>query len=245
MLGLLHTAESHRARFDRVLAEFAPPNVGWVHSVKEVLLRQALDTFPVHSIAAGIEAALVKLQSQGARQVLCTCSSVGGMAEQVGRQMGLPTLRVDRPMADAAIAQGRHILVAACLPSTLGPTTQLLNEVAYAQDRRIEIETLLMENAWPLFQAGDESGFVRHIAGIIPGIVLGTRPRPDAIVLAQASMAPAAELLRQLPVPVFASPRLGVAAALRRLTEAAAKIEGGKTDMAPSAAERIDRGRTA
>ncbi len=237
MLGLLHTAEAHRPRFDRLLAELAPQNVGWVHSVKEVLLRQALDTFPVHKIAAGIESALAKLQSQGARQVLCTCSSVGGMAEQVGRQMGLPTLRVDRPMADAAIAQGRHILVAACLPSTLGPTTQLLNEVAHAQNRRIEIETLLMENAWPLFQAGDEAGFTRHIAGIIPSIVLGSRPRPDAIVLAQASMASAADLLRQSPVPVFGSPRLGVAAALRRLTDGA-----GKAGTAP---ERIERGRMA
>ena len=231
VLGLLHTAESHRARFDRLLAELAPQNIGWVHCVREILLRQALDTFPVNTIAAGIETAMATLQSQGARQVLCTCSSVGGMAEHVGRQMGLPTLRVDRPMAEAAVAAGRHILVAACLPSTLGPTTQLLNEVAHAQDRRIEIETLLMENAWPLFQAGDEAGFSRHIAGII----LNTRPRPDAIVLAQASMAAAAEPLRQSPVPVFSSPRLGVAAALRRLT-----VPAATADM--SAAERTERG---
>jgi hypothetical protein len=213
MLGLLHTAEGHRARFDRLLSELAPRNVGWVHCVREALLRQALDTFPVNTIAAGIESALAKLHGQGAQQVLCTCSSVGGMAEQVGRQIGLPTLRVDRPMAEAAVAKGRRILVAACLPSTLGPTTQLLNEVAHAHDRRVEIETLLMENAWPLFQAGDEAAFSRQIAAII----LATRPRPDAIVLAQASMAPAAQLLKQSPVPIFSSPRLGVAAALRRL----------------------------
>jgi hypothetical protein len=234
VLGLLHTAESHRARFDRLLAELAPETVGWVHCMREILLRQALDTFPVNTIAAGIEAALIKLQGRGAQQVLCTCSSVGGMAEQVGRQIGLPTLRVDRPMADAAVAAGRHILVAACLPSTLGPTTQLLNEVAHAQNRRIEIETLLMENAWPLFQAGDEAAFSHHIAGII----LNTRPRPDAIVLAQASMASAAEQLKQSPVPVFSSPRLGVAESLRRLTTPA-----GNADMPPP--ERLDRGRMA
>jgi hypothetical protein len=234
VLGLLHTAESHRARFDRLLAELAPQNVGWVHCVREILLRQALDTFPVNTIAAGIESALATLQSQGATQVLCTCSSVGGMAEQVGRQIGLPTLRLDRPMADAAVLAGRHILVAACLSSTLGPTTQLLNEVAHVQNRRIEIETLLMENAWPLFQAGDEAGFSRRIASII----LATRPRPDAIVLAQASMAAAADLLRQSPVPVFSSPRLGVAASLRRLTDVASKADMARAD-------RMEQGRTA
>jgi hypothetical protein len=236
VLGLLHTAEVHRARFDRLLAELAPDNVGWIHSVKEPLLQQALDTFPVQRIAMGIEAALAALLSQGASQVLCTCSSVGGMAEQVGRQMGLPTLRLDRPMAEAAVGAGRSILVAACLPSTLGPTTQLLNEVAYAQNRRIEIETLLMENAWPLFQAGDEGGFSRQIAGIIRE----ARPYPDAIVLAQASMAPSAELLRQWPVPVFSSPRLGVAAALRRLTS-----PEGNADMQSRASEPKQKGRMA
>jgi len=56
-LGLLHTAESHRARFDRLLTELAPDNVGWVHCVRDILLRQALDTFPVNTIAAGIETA--------------------------------------------------------------------------------------------------------------------------------------------------------------------------------------------
>jgi hypothetical protein len=233
VLGLLHTAEAHRARFDRLLAELAPRNVGWVHGVREVLLRQALDTFPVNTIAAGIEAALATLRSQGAVQVLCTCSSVGGMAEQVGRQMGLPTLRIDRAMAEAAVGAGRRLLVAACLPSTLGPTTQLLNEVAHAQNRWVEIETLLMENAWPLFQAGDEGGFARHIAGIIQH----TQPSPDAIVLAQASMAGAADLLTRSPVPVFASPRLGVAAALARLTAPA-----GRADMASA---RMEQGRMA
>ena len=234
VLGLLHTAEAHRARFDRLLAELAPPEIGWVHCVREALLRQALETFPVNTIAAGIESAMAALRSQGAQQVLCTCSSIGGMAEHVGRQMGLPTLRLDRPMAEAAIAAGRRILVAACLPSTLGPTTQLLNEVAHAQNRRVAIETLLMENAWPLFQAGDEAAFTRHIAGIM----LSIRPRPDAIVLAQASMAAAADLLKQSPVPVFASPRLGVAAAIGRLTGTA-----GSADMARH--QRTAQGRTA
>ncbi len=229
VLGLLHTAEAHRARFDRLLAEAAPPEVRWVHCVREGLLRQALDTFPVNTIAAGIVHAMATLRSLGARRVLCTCSSIGGMAEQVGRRMGLPTLRVDRPMAEAAVAAGHRILVAACLPSTLGPTTQLLKEVAHAQGRPVEIETLLMENAWPLFQAGDEDGFTRHIAGII----LNTHPQPDAIVLAQASMAAAADLLAQAPVPVFASPRLGVAAALSQLTRPA---DGA--DIPPDEAQR-------
>ena len=213
VLGLLHTAEVHSARFDAILGELAPADIGWVHSVREPLLRQALSRAGTDQIAAGIVAALTELRAQGAGQILCTCSSIGGLAEQVGRQMGLPTLRVDRPMAEAAVRAGRRILIAACLPSTLEPTTGLLNEVAHALQQRIDVESLLMESAWPLFQAGDEAGFSRQIAAIIRE----ARPYPDAILLAQASLAPVAELLKSLPVPVFSSPRLGAVEALRRL----------------------------
>jgi hypothetical protein len=213
VLGLLHTAESHSARFDAILNEIAPKDIGWVHSVREGLLRQSLSKAGTDRIAAGIATVLNELRTQGAGQVLCTCSSIGGLAEQVGRQIGLPTLRVDRPMAEAAVRAGRRILVAACLPSTLEPTSGLLNEAAHAQQRRIDIETLLMESAWPLFQAGDEAGFSRQIAAIIRE----ARPYPDTIVLAQASMAAVADLLKSLPVPVFSSPRLGAVEALRRL----------------------------
>ncbi len=146
--------------------------------------------------------------------MLCTCSSIGRLAEIVGADLGMPTLRVDRPMAERAVAAGRRVLAVACLTSTLMPTAALLRECADAADRQVEIETMLLPTAWRWFQEGNEPAFHRAIAEA----VLGSSPTADAIVLAQASMAPAAALLTQVPVPVLSSPRLGVDAALARLT---------------------------
>lgn len=216
VLGLLHTASNHRGRFDALLRELSPPGVTWVDKVREALLRDALDEMPEARQWAAITAALAELHADGSEQVLCTCSSIGRLAELAGARLGLPTLRVDRPMAERAVALGRHILVVACLSSTLRPTTALLREVAAAADRPIEIETLYLASAWQLHLQGDEPGFARAIADAI----LDSPLTVDALVLAQASMAPAVDLLSGLAVPVLTSPRLGVAAALSRLTGA-------------------------
>ena len=220
-LGLLHTASSNRDRFGALLREMAPEGITWIHNVREELLRDALDDVAEARQVAAISAALAELHANGATQVLCTCSSIGRLAELVGGRLGLPTLRVDRPMAERAVAQGRHILVAACLPSTLVPTSALIREVAAAGDRQVEIETMFLPSAWRLFQDGDEAGFARAIAEAI----LDSPLTVDAVVLAQASMAPAADLLARLPVPVLSSPRLGLATALSRLTGARMEAE--------------------
>ncbi len=214
VLGLLHTGRSHRDRFGALLRELAPPGVTWIQVVREELLRDAMAEAPAARQKAAIGAALVELREQGAAQVLCTCSSIGRLAEIVGAELVLPTLRADRPMAERAVAAGGRVLVVACLTSTLMPTAALLRECAAAADRRVEIETMLLPAAWHWFQAGDEPAFHRAIAEA----VLDSELSADVVVLAQASMAPAAALLAQVPVPVLSSPRLGVDAALARLT---------------------------
>jgi hypothetical protein len=113
-------------------------------------------------------------------------------------------------MAERAVALGRRVLIVACLPSTLAPTTALLRECAAVADRAIEIETMLLPSAWRLFEAGDEPTYHRAIAA---SVLDGPR-MVDAVVLAQATMAPAAALLTEFPVPVLSSPRLGLEAAL-------------------------------
>lgn len=214
VLGLLHTAAANRERFDALLRQLAP-HVAGIHGVHEDLLRAALDGVDETRQMAGISTALAELHARGASQVLCTCSSIGGLAERAGARLKLPTLRVDRPMAERAVALGHRILVVACLPSTLAPTTALLRECAAAADRRIEIETMLLASAWRLFQEGDEPAYHRAIAAAL----LDAPQTVDAIVLAQATMAPAAALAA-FPAPVLGSPRLGIEAALARMDTA-------------------------
>ena len=74
-----------------------------------------------------------------------------------------------------------------------------------------QIETLLMADLWPHFQAGDRTLYWQGIAERLRERAAGY----DCIVLAQASMAGAADLLNDLPVPVLSSPKIGLEAAIK------------------------------
>jgi hypothetical protein len=119
-------------------------------------------------------------------------------------------MRIDRPMAQQAVARGGRIAVYAALRSTFEPTVALLRQVASDANRSIAVTETLCERAWPLFESGDLVGYVREIAATVEATARPT----DVIVLAQASMAPAAESLRHLGVPVLSSPKLGLEAAM-------------------------------
>jgi hypothetical protein len=66
-----------------------------------------------------------------------------------------------------------------------------------------------VDGAWALFDSGDREGYLATIADVIAATT-----DADVIVLAQASMADAADLTT-VDVPVLSSPRLGFRAAVR------------------------------
>ncbi|WP_437636528.1 aspartate/glutamate racemase family protein [Sorangium sp. So ce854] len=209
-LTFLHTSPVHIATFDRLLAEVAP-TIPAKHVVDEVLLRDARASGLTLEVTRRIDQAILSAVAGGAAVVLCTCSTIGGCAERAGRAAGHPVLRVDRAMAERAAAAGGRILVAAALASTLGPTRELLLEAAERSGKALSITEALFEDAWPHFERGDHAAYLQAIAARLRDAA----PAADAIVLAQASMADAAALCSDLPVPVFSSPRLGLEAAIR------------------------------
>lgn len=207
-IAFLHTSPVHVATFEALVAELAP-GTRTVHIVDEALLAAARVQGITAEVAAQVAAALTK----GARQsavLLCTCSTIGACAESIGLPAGQPVLRVDRAMAERAVALGSRITLAAALESTLPPTRQLLEEVAEAAGNPVVIMDCFCAGAWEKFEAGDLPGYHRAIAKTLQAV---TDPG-DVIVLAQASMAPAALLCPAIDIPILSSPRLGVEKAL-------------------------------
>ena len=213
-LTLLHTAPANLATFDRLLAEIAPDV-----EAKHVLASHLLDDVRLHGITTDLRARIGETVSQavnnGATVVLCTCPTIGDCAEAARTPAGADVLRVDRAMAEAAVAIGGRIGVAAALESTLGPTEELLQHVAGDAGKSVVLHRILCTGAWPLFEAGDHDGFLAAVAGAVR---IGSADC-DAVVLAQASMAGAAALLGDLAIPVLSSPRLGLQAAIALLTK--------------------------
>ncbi|MEV6421173.1 aspartate/glutamate racemase family protein [Streptomyces sp. NPDC051662] len=202
MLALLHTSPVHIPVFD-ALRDADHPGLVLRHLVDESLLSRARAEGP-DAVAADVESALAVAVAEGATAALCTCSTIGEVAERAAPALGVPVLRVDRPMAVAAAAADRVVVVAA-LDSTLGATVALIRQEA--GERRIEVRTVLVEGAWERFEAGDRDGYLNAVAAAVDAVT-----EADVIVLAQASMADAAERATS-DIPVFSSPRPGLNAA--------------------------------
>lgn len=202
MLALLHTSPVHVPVFD-ALRDLDHPSLTLRHLVREDLLARAVREGP-KSVAPAVADALAGAVTDGADAVLCTCSTIGGVAEAHGPALGVPVLRVDRPMA-AAAARHRRIVVVAALHSTLEPTASLIREEAAGRD--VELTSRLVEGAWERFEAGDRDGYLDAVAAAVDEV-----SDADVIVLAQASMADAAGRAAGR-VPVLSSPRPGLRAA--------------------------------
>lgn len=205
MLVLLHTSPVHVPVFD-ALRDEGHPGLGLRHVVAEELLERARAAGPA-AVAGDVRARVREAADGGARAVLCTCSTIGEAAEAAASEAGVPVLRVDRPMAGAAVAAGPRVTVLAALESTLRPTVALIEEEADRAGRTVRVRTVLVDGAWARFDAGDDAGYVRRVADAADAVT-----GADVIVLAQASMAPA-ERLTTAAVPVLSSPRPGLDAA--------------------------------
>ncbi len=213
MISFLHTSPVHIATFDGLLDELSP-GMDRQHRVEEGWLTQARDDGMTADLSAAISDAMRELADGGVG--VCTCSTIGGVAEAAGNDKA-PTIRIDRALMQAALSHGTRPLVAMCLESTKAPTLDLLEDVAQSLRCNVSASVVMCPSAWRHFEADDMDAYARSIAGSILAEL--SNGRPDCIVLAQGSMAVAEPLLEDTGVPVLSSPRLGVLRALQLLNK--------------------------
>jgi len=142
----------------------------------------------------------------GADLILSQCSSVGEAVDVARELLRTPILKIDEPMAEEAATYGPRVVVAATLPTTLGPTCRLIESTAARLGAEVRITRVLAEGAFDLLQAGDTAGHNQMVLDAIAP----ERDKADVIVLAQGSMAVLAPTLADWGIPALTSPRLGM-----------------------------------
>ncbi|MDQ0692112.1 aspartate/glutamate racemase family protein [Arthrobacter sp. W4I7] len=215
-VGFLHTAQVHVATFEALSCEYLPSTFT-VHRVDPEALELARQDGTAESVRAVVAAHLAELRDAGCEVVLCTCSTLGEVAEDLSGD-GLEVIRIDRPMLRRAVALGPRVGVLVALTSTVEPTTRVLAEEAADAGADITVEVSIVEGAWDAFLAGDAEAYRSSIAQAAHALAGGC----DVVVLAQASMEPAAALLTGLATPFLTSPRSAV--------EAMALVQKGQAD---------------
>jgi Asp/Glu/hydantoin racemase len=234
-LAFVHTVASLVPIFDRLAHEIAP-EVETFNIVDESLLRTTIRQGRLSPATARRLAGYVaSAEAAGADAVLVTCSSVGAAAEAVRPLSSVPVLRVDEPMADAAVeiarAAGGRIAVLGTLSTTLEPTADLVRRRASAVEASVVVVPRLAEGAFEALGSGDGE---RHDT-LVRDALVAVAGDVDVVVLAQASMARVVDSLPSdaLTVPVLSSPRYGVQRAADVLAATSAR---GRSDAEPDLA---------
>ncbi len=210
-IAFLHTAPANVMTFERLLRKHAP-DLKAVHILDESLLNDARAQGPNPVLAERVHQRMDEAAGGEARLVVCTCSSIGGMAEE-NPSHDYRSIRIDRAMADLAVATGDRILVVAALTSTVEPTLALIRSSAERAGRSPQISVLVVEGSWEHFLAGDQEAYETQIAHAIQE----NSADVDVIVLAQATMAGAAERCHGVAAPILSSPEIGIRQALAEL----------------------------
>ncbi|MGN6576087.1 MAG: aspartate/glutamate racemase family protein [Nocardioides sp.] len=204
-IGFLHTAQVHVPTFEAIVRD-AGSSAPCLHLVDPNLLAEIRSRGRTASVEEATLSALERLADNGATVIVCTCSTLGPVAEAVAVGRPVSVVRVDRPMARAAVRMGSRIGVIAAVDSTLQPTRALLEEEARRAGVRATITAVSLPEAWIAFESGDSAEYVRQVADAARWVADSV----DVVVLAQASMSDVTTMLSDLPVPVIASPRLAV-----------------------------------
>ena len=120
-IAFLHTAATHPVLFDGLVQSIAP-GTATRHVVREDLLEQARNQDAASPAVAARVAEAARAAARGATLLVCTCSTIGALVEDAFRgdaSGGCRALRIDRPMAERAVALAEKVAVVAALASTV------------------------------------------------------------------------------------------------------------------------------
>jgi Asp/Glu/hydantoin racemase len=207
-LGLIHTSATLVPVFQQLCNEYLP-GVKVFNIVDDSLIKNVISCGELTPVTARRVVNYVgSAEAAGADFILVTCSSIGAAVEASAALTKVPVLRVDQPMADQAVQTGKRIGVIATLPTTLQPTSDLVQRRAAAAGKEIELVAALCEGAFDALMSGDAATHDKMVAAALKEL----SAKVDVILLAQASMARVVDTLdpADKKVPILASPAIAI-----------------------------------
>ncbi|MCM8568478.1 aspartate/glutamate racemase family protein [Gramella jeungdoensis] len=205
-LGLIHTSATLVPIFDDLVKKYlADKDIKVFNIVDDSLIKNTIQRNKLTpDTARRVVDYVGSAEEAGADYIMVTCSSIGPAVEASELLTSIPVLRVDRPMADKAVAEGKKIGVVATLSTTLEPTSDLVRRRAQAAGKEIELTSKLCEGAFEALMGGKPEEHDRKVAEALKEL----SEKVDVILLAQASMARVVDQLDEADkkVPILASP---------------------------------------
>lgn len=153
-------------------------------------------------------------EATGADGILYTCSAFGPAIETAARTSALPVMKPNEAMFEKAFSHGDKVSMIYTFPPAAGGLADEFRDEAERRGSEAVLTTVFCEGALEAKRAGDQGTHDRLIATTAAGI-----EDADVIMLAQFSMASAAEQARErTAIPILTSPEAAILAIRRRVS---------------------------
>jgi Asp/Glu/hydantoin racemase len=199
-----------------LLAELLP-GVRIIHFIdSDVLAQVGRDTYVTPASAGRMVHLAQAAEAAGVDMIFSACSSLGPATDQARLVVETPIIKIDDAMAAEAVSLGTRIGVLATVPTTLGPSCDLVAFHAREVGKEVEVVQKLAAGAFDKLMAGDREGHDQIVSAAAAELAQDV----DLIVCAQASMWRLAGALgAETGKPVLSSPRLGVEMLAQRMQQ--------------------------
>jgi aspartate/glutamate racemase len=216
-LALIHTVDWYdKAVFEPFAKPWLEdnPDVEIINIMDDSLLEESLaNRGPTEAVKERMHAYINAAAATGADVVMCTCTTMGEATQSGKALVSIPVFNIDEPMAKEAVQMGKKLGILATVPTSAPATKRLLEKAAENANRKIEIQTVINEEAFQHLLGGNvemHNRLVHEEMDTLAEVV-------DVIVLGQISLA---QIQHETKVPVLQVGHSGFAEARRLLDHA-------------------------
>ncbi|CAB3874653.1 hypothetical protein LMG26689_03168 [Achromobacter animicus] len=161
-ISLLHTIDSNPAIFEQAARDAGLAAGALRHAVRPAFrlavdqARATASALPGSDIAAALQAL-----AAGADAVIVTCATLGPVVDGI-TGIGVPVIRADEALAEAAALAGARIVVLCAVESTLEANRALFERHAGPVGGTVDVR--LVPLAWDLFKRGETAACLAAVA---------------------------------------------------------------------------------
>lgn len=214
LIALISAVPAAIAPVDAALAASGGAVRAW-NILDDRLLQDAADAGGLNApLEARMERLIEHAHIEGADAVLLTCSMYAPVAHRAQGRLSIPVAGPDDALFEAATSgRYRRVLLVSSAAGPLADSMQRLREVAQGA---IDVTGVVAEGAVDAAREGRIDELVARIVSAVSAV----SAVPDAVLLGQYSLSPAAEGVREATgLTVLTGPELAVAALHARLGE--------------------------
>jgi len=184
-VGFIHTTRVVIEPIQNIIKSKLP-NIGLVHFLDESILITLKEYKGINDEII----TRVREMARSAERVQCsiivvTCSSISPCVGKLRKIVSIPIIKIDEPMIKWAVMNFNKIGIVMTNPTTLIPTTELVEEVSTQLGKSVKVKNYICKDAFKKLKNGDIEG---HDKEVILAVEELLNKDVEVVLLAQVSI---------------------------------------------------------